>query len=231
MAVPDDVALSPLHIGEDLKEKAYRALKEAILRGALTSGRRYSEQSLAEQLGVSRTPVREALLKLAAEGWVRYWPRRGVEIVHPTAEDALHFHQLRQAIEGYVAETLAGQIGPDVLGALERIAEAQAVCIRRRDWPGYMAEASRFHACLVDALRNPRFTELYARLTEQLQLFGLEAIHTSRYSVDRLAEHRRLIEALRSGDGGLARQITLAHIRQTMESLAAAPRDRPTEER
>lgn len=222
--------LSPLEIGEDLKQKAYRAVKSAILQGSLRPHQLYTEQRLAEQLGVSRTPVREALLTLAAEGWVRYRPRRGVEIIHPTAEDAVHYFQLREAIEGYAAEVLAGRVRERAYERLEEIMELQARCVQRGDLPGYMVLASQFHATLVDELRNPRITDLYARSLEQLRLFGLEALQTTNDPSSRLAEHRELVAILRAGDGARARRLLLKHIRAAMIVLGLATDDSPADD-
>lgn len=215
----DSHVLAPLADAEDLKQRAYRALKQAILDGRLQEGLLYKEIPLAAQLGVSRTPVREALLVLAAEGWVRYLPRRGIEIIHPTAGDAVHIFELRQALEGFAVDRIAGRIETAALQDLDAILAEQGRHCDARDWPAYMEAAARFHARLVAALGNPRFDDVFHRLTERLQQYGLEAIHGQRSAADLLGEHRQILAAITAGDGERGRRLMIAHLQITMDAL------------
>jgi DNA-binding GntR family transcriptional regulator len=219
---PGVTRLPNIGAGYDLKQKAYRALKDAILQKVLVGGPLYREQALAQQLGVSRTPVREALLMLATEGWVKYEARRGVGIIQSSLTEIRQCFQLREALEGYAVEVLAGRLHPDAADALSVVIERQARQLARSDWGGFMKEAHQFHRLLIVELHNERMLKFFDQLTEHLQLFGLRAIARQRAPAHMLAEHRELLVALRDGRGPRARRLMVTHIRRTMAAQAPA---------
>ncbi|MGD2186046.1 MAG: GntR family transcriptional regulator, partial [Desulfobacterales bacterium] len=100
----------PISRSKSLKEQAYDKLKELIITGALEPGTLHNEKRLAEALGVSRTPVREALLELSREGMVAFVPGKGVEIFRFTTQQVREVFEIRRIIEGYIIKKIASRL-------------------------------------------------------------------------------------------------------------------------
>ncbi len=194
-------------------EYAYRCIREEILSGERAGGEWLREDGLAESIGVSRTPVREALRHLAAEGLVHYQRNRGVQVQTWSAADLNEIYGLRSLLEPYGSRLAAGTGAADC-GALDAMCDGMENAVNERD-PDLdsVAELNNdFHRAIIEASGNSRLAGL---VTSNLQVPLVR--HTfSRYSTTSLqrsmAHHRELVSALRTGDPDWAESIMRSHV-------------------
>jgi DNA-binding GntR family transcriptional regulator len=196
-------------------DKAYAAIRDAIVEQRFQPGERLTEERLAEEIGVSRTPVREALRRLSADGFLELLPNQGARLPAWSVEDVREIFGLRLALEGFGAEAAASRITPDQVAELRRLCDAMERLAAGRK-PGFIDEIAnhnrRFHRILVEAAGGTRFARILAQVIEVPIV--LKTYH--RYSVadmDRsMAHHRELTQALAARDATWAGAVMRAHI-------------------
>ena len=196
-------------------EAAYEAIRGAITSGDLPAGTRLREEDLSSRIGVSRTPVREALRRLAAEGIVEFLPNRGAHVASWTDTELEEIFELRSLLESHAAARAATRIDE---GALDRLGELAQAMEARLDEP--LEESSfeisklnnEFHSIILEA-SDSRHLEIATQGVIQVAL-----VHRTfrRYSPRDLARsfshHRELIDALTARDSGWARSVMRSHI-------------------
>lgn len=201
-------------------ERVYDHVKSRVLDHTYAGGDLLTEGEIAAEVGVSRTPVREALLRLEAEGLLRLYPKRGALVVPVTAREAAEVLEARAVIETWAAgrAVAAGQPLVDRLQALLTRMEAAADA---GSTPDFLAADREFHETMVEAAGNSILSRLYASLRDRQLCISTGILSVSPERVaGALADHRGLLEALRAGDTESLRDRTTAHI------AAAAPHDR-----
>lgn len=224
----------PLHTGEELSiadlyrapatpgEETYGAIRRAILDGSLRPGERIVEQQLAETLNVSRTPVREALLKLERENLVAR-VGRGMAVRRYSSDEVRDIYNLRAHLESYGARLAAERITENELGAMARIQdemdreplEMNAEVIR-----ALSRDNQRFHAMVMRCARNAPLDRCF------VQVFQLPLLYKAYlyFDEDRRRrsdqDHRELIEMLRAGNGAAAEEHWRSHLRRGGDVLA-----------
>jgi DNA-binding GntR family transcriptional regulator len=191
-------------------DSVYRALKRAIIEQALPPGAKLPEDSIGEQLGVSRTLVRQALLRLAGEGLVELRPNRGACVAHPSLEDGRDIFAVRGVLEELVVTTLAGRLSAEQRRRLEaHVAEEEKAS--GRDGAASIRLAGEFHNILADMTANAlliRYVgEVVSRCSLILALYGRP--HSSECAV---SEHRQLLAALVDGDAKRAAELMSTHL-------------------
>ncbi len=196
-------------------KKAYAAARDGIIDGRYPPGSRITEQEIAEAAGVSRTPVREALQRLQAEGLVRFAPHQGAFVTDWSHSDAEDIFELRALLEAFAAQRAATYASDEQLDDLRRLAESQhrEASARRAGYLERIADLnSRFHQLLQDAAGSVRLKNLLATLAEAplvLQTFR-------EYSADDLVRssqhHLDIVEALEARDGEWAANIMRSHV-------------------
>ena len=211
-------ALEPLAAPQTLASHARTAVLAAIGDGRLEAGGLYSVAQLAEQLGVSRTPVREALLMLEREGRVRFERNRGVRVLAPTAHDIAEVFELRLLLE---VPTTAAHAAHVDLPRLEEAFEAMSAAADADDEAAFMDGDERFHAVILAAGGNRRLVAAVAQLRDAVRGRGASTVGRSRGLPEILGEHRAILEALRTGDGDRAAAAMRYHLRRTGDLLAA----------
>ena len=193
-----------------VREAAYERLKAALARGELAPGARLFEPELAGLLGVSRTPVREALMRLAQEGLIELLPGRGARVRVLSPDEVAEVYEVRAALEAEAARLAATRHAPDDLAALAA-AQAELEALPSGDVGAQTAADARFHALLVAAAKNRELERLFHQLDAKLAL-------ARRFSTDEnqspktLAEHRAILEALKAHDPEAAARAARAHI-------------------
>jgi DNA-binding GntR family transcriptional regulator len=182
-------------------ERAYREVKERILSGGLAGGELISEGEIAEGLGMSRTPVREAFLRLEVEGWMKLYPKRGalvVPIPHAEAEHVVHGRYLVEV--GAVRAVVGGErtvLGAVLSGSLDR----QRGLAASADFERFAVEDADFHRAYVVAGGNPLLTDFYDSLRERQRRMNSAALHRGPMGVDRIIDqHIRLADLIEAGD-------------------------------
>jgi DNA-binding GntR family transcriptional regulator len=213
------VGLEPL--GTDrttLAGRALAGLRAAIVDGRLAAGERYSVGTLAQRLGVSRTPVREALLVLERQGLVRFERNKGVRILETSAGDLEEVFALRLLLEVPATRRAAGRLTAEELDALDAELDAMAAAVEEGP---FMAHDQRFHAIVLDAAGNARLAGVVDGLRDQVRLRGASTVGRSRDLAAILAEHVAIRDALRVGDADAAAAAMRAHLLATGRLLVA----------
>lgn len=214
-------SLSPVRLDniKPLRDLVFEAIREAIITGSLTPGDRLMEIQLAETLGVSRTPVREAIRKLELEGFVVMIPRKGAYVADISMKDIADVFEIRAALEGLAAQLAAERITDEEIEQLERLLVEIGRCIEEKDVAALVAADTRFHEMLYRASRNDRLQQILTLLREQIQAFRARTLaHKERMRIA-LEEHRGLVEAVTQRDPELARRLAQEHIESAENSL------------
>jgi DNA-binding GntR family transcriptional regulator len=212
---------------EPKQERVYGLLRADILRCDLRPGQLIIESELAERYGTSKTPVRQALSRLALEGMVDTLPRRGWMVRHITVRDVRHVYLLRRLLEPEAAAMAAGCATPDDITRLERIDEEQ--------WTAGQEEMdfslhSNFHLAVATLARVPRLTGILAGLHTHVQWFlRVQALDEDR--VPRKHRHTELIAALRDHDAETAREVMTRNLAAADVRIANAIVGQPHDSR
>jgi DNA-binding GntR family transcriptional regulator len=209
---PDNIAaVRP----DSLREQVTRALEAAVVAGELLPGQIYSAPGLAEQFGVSATPVREAMLDLVGEGMVEAVRNRGFRVVEVCDADLDQISQIRLMLEVPIMGRVARLLTPERIADLDEVAGAVEAAAERGDLIDYLDCDRRFHALLVSTIGNPRLTDLVDRLRRQARLFGLQRLSDNGQLLASAREHRVMLKALTSGDVAGAESLMTAHVGHT----------------
>jgi len=200
-------------------ETAYGALREDILSGRLSAGTALSETDLAERLGVSRTPLRAALARLALEGLVDTTRGRTGVVTAVSAGSVTELFELREALETQAARLAARRRDPGVFEALvERFDDAPA-SLRAGDVDAYYALVAEFDAALDAALGNA----VYRGALDGVRLHLARARRIATDNPERLVrsaeEHRLICAAIRDGDAALAASATTVHLKASLTTI------------
>lgn len=211
---------SPLPLGEIQQNKSLRAsvtdaLRSAIILGDLEEGRLYSAPALAAALGVSATPVREAMMDLAGEGLVTTMKNKGFRITEMTGADLEEQTQVRQLLEGPAMRAIAGHLPEEDLPALRTLAEEIVEGARQGDLHAYLRGDRVFHARLLEHTGNRRLVDLTTRLRGQTRLRALRTLADSGRLVHSAQEHHDLLDHLVAGDGEAAHELIVRHLGHT----------------
>ncbi len=216
-------------VRESLAQAAYAALKASILENLLPPGHEAVEQAIAEQLGMSRTPVHEALLRLQHEGLVRVLPRRGVRVLPIDPTDLGETYEVLIALEGAAAALLArrGAAGAAALAAMAAATTAMAQALAAGDRPGWAAADDRFHRTLLAGCGNAKLARLAQTAADQAQRARSASVALRAEPTASVAEHQAILAALGAGQAEPARAAVAAHrqraSRDILRVLATLP--------
>jgi DNA-binding GntR family transcriptional regulator len=210
--------LEPLAAPRTLAAHTRQAVLAAIADGRMAAGERYSVAQLAEQLGISRTPVREALLVLEGEGRVRFERNRGVRVLETTAADVAEVFELRLLLEVPATAKACGTVDAE---ALQAELDAMGGRARADDEPGFMDHDERFHELILLAAGNRRLAAIVAGLRDTVRGRGASTVGRSRGLEELLAEHGAILDALRAGAADRAGAAMRYHLRRTGDLLVA----------
>jgi len=197
--------------------QVYDHLKENILTGKLQNNTLYSETKLAVELGISRTPIREALHCLSQDGYINIIPSKGF-IIRPLNEDDMHETiQIRCAIEGFCTHNIASEVesekGQKLLNNLSRLLMLQESSAKPNiSLKDFMEYDHEFHLALVDYVDNKEFNQIYQRSMYQIHLTTTTALSFPRRTEDTLNEHKLFFSYLKTGDGDSAYHVLIDHL-------------------
>jgi len=204
---------------ELLSQKVYRILKERIVKGNLTSGEKILEVNIAKQLGISRTPVREALQKLAADGLVKINPNLGMMVVRFSLEDTQEVLQIRRVLEGLVASLAAEKINHEEIKALEKIIEQMRISISKNNILSYSNNNGKFHKLLLDICGNKHLIKICSNLSGRDHRFKIRSLTIPERLNHSLEEHKNILEALKKGDAKRAERLSQEHIDNVLKNI------------
>jgi len=209
-----------------MSDAVYRVLRHCIIDGSLASGSRLQEEKLAKEMGVSRTPVREALRKLEAEEFVVARPRKGLVVCALSEEDLVEIFQVREALEGMAARLAATNAAPPAVAGLDRlVAEMETAASgdanHLRDLTG------EFHLAVARASGNSRLVRMIGKLQDRVRQFGNSTLFLPDQPGAAIEEHRALLEMIKAKDADGAEEIVRRHRRRTLEVRLQMRRPRP----
>jgi DNA-binding GntR family transcriptional regulator len=198
------------------RDRVYVWLRDEIIRGSIEGGRFLDELWVSGTMGVSRTPVREAFHRLAAERFITLLPRKGAQVRTVTARELEEVYQTRLLIEGHAVSTLCTR-GVGAPSHMVDLIEPMEAAGRERDWFAVSGLDREFHLTMVSAAQNSVLTELYDSLRSRQQRVAVRALNVGPQRLDTINEQHRALVA------GKALEILTAHLRPVPEVLALLP--------
>ena len=212
MSAERDVAISDDGNGGSRADLAYRRLKSAIESGSLVPGRRMREAELASWLGISRTPIRDALKQLESEGLLVAAPRRGLVVAALDQQQVTEIYAVREILEGLAARLAAQQASDAEIAALEDIVERQAATPDSD--PETLARLNRlFHGRMYRTARNRYLLQVLSGLESALALLPRTTYEHPGRPATALLEHRAIMQAIAAHDVEAAESAARSHIR------------------
>lgn len=195
-----------------LREMVYEELKMQILTGGIIPGTRMMEVELAEEMGVSRTPIREAIRKLEKEGLVTIEPRRGAYASRISTEDMVEILEVRQDLEGLAAELAASRMSPEQMKELKSISENYNRAVEEGDMDSMIKHDTMFHRLIVDSCNNKILVHMVEQLQELVLRFRYIYYDNFRRAEHMPEEHQDIMTAIAGGDTKKAREAADVHI-------------------
>jgi DNA-binding GntR family transcriptional regulator len=203
--------------------RVYQYLKRAILEQLHPGGTLLTEAEVAGAVGVSRTPVREALLRLESEGLVALYPKRGALVLPVSAREIEEVIEARALVEGHAA----GKVWPrraELVGVLEPLLDAMRAAHVAGDVHAFIEADRAFHAAVVDTAGNRILADLYHRLRDRQMRMGVAVIRISPDRMGRaLGDHAELLAALRADSPERWHQLVLGHIDTAAGQMRGLP--------
>lgn len=206
-------------------DAAYRKLKAALVSGVFRPGDALRERELVLRMGVSRTPIREALQRLALEGVLEIPPHRGARVRRLEIEEARELYELRRALEGQSAELAAERAHADALARLEAAAAASTGA--DGPTPQSLLVNHEFHMSVAALAANTRLAAAIEQTLDLISLWRMGALASGVSRRDVAAEHRAVFEAVAGRDGRRARRLMERHLAASWENSLAAARSTP----
>lgn len=207
------VSASALHVAHVLRER--------IVRGVLNSGDRIVERRLSAELNISRTPIREALKLLAADGLIRISRNKGAQVTSVSPEEAMWLFDVIAVVEGLAARRLAETITSHTLEILEQLHAEMVFHYNRSQIEPYFDTNTRIHESVIEHCGNPVLASNHRRMMLMAQRGRFMAIMSPDRWAQSVTEHEDLMRALRDRDPEAAAEAWGRHLRHTGETLAA----------
>ncbi|MDI5987565.1 GntR family transcriptional regulator [Halomonas sp. M4R5S39] len=210
-----------------LAQEAYRVLQRMIVHGELAPGERIVEPVLCEQLGISRTPLREALRMLATEGLVTMRRNRNAVVTRIDASELEHLFEVEAGIESLAAGLAASRMTNTELKRLEALQERLERLLAKGDRNAYFELNQRIHGLIVAGAKNPVLEETHRSLLGRLERARYLALDRLGRWQESTEEHREILEALKARDGERARRLLADHVQHTGDAIATLNRPYP----
>ena len=202
-----------------LPEAAAERLRTLIIEGALAPGAKLNERELCEQLGVSRTPLREAFRMLAGDGLLVQLPNRGAQVVAMSREDVQHAFEVMGALEGFAGELAVSRVTDDDIADLRTLQAEMEAAHARHDLPAYYQINRVIHDRLNAIAANPVLTHTYRTLNARLHALRFRSnLNIAKWN-QAVAEHRDMIAALAARDGAALRDVLIKHLRAKQQAV------------
>lgn len=204
---------------QPLRDVIFETLRKAIVSGDIKPGERLMEVSLAEQMGVSRTPVREAIRRLEAEGLVTMIPRKGTHVSELSVKDIMDVLEVRTVLDKLATDLAAKRIQPFQLRSLESVHKQYIACVEKENMEGAIRKDVEFHDIIYAASGNPRLVAVASSLREHIYRFRVIYMRDNLIAENVLNEHEEILDALRNAQNKEASNLAEEHIRNQMETI------------
>ena len=202
-----------------LRDVVFNTLRQAILRGELKPGERLMEIQLANKLGVSRTPIREAIRKLELEGLVLMIPRKGAEVAEITEKSLRDVLEVRRALEELSVQLACEKITKEEIRELERVAKEFQQVVKSSDITEIAEVDVRFHDIIYTATDNQKLIQLLNNLREQMYRYRVEYLKWDGVFPQLIAEHEAIIRHIENNEKEKATEVMCRHIDNQVEAV------------
>lgn len=195
-----------------LRGRVFRKLREDILGGKYQENDELKEAAIAEELGVSRTPVREAFRQLELEGLIRIVPNKGAYVTGISASDVADIYEIRSLLEGLCARWATKKITKEKIEELEEIILLSEFHLSKEHYDQLIELDNRFHMQLYEACESKMLIHLLKDFHQYVQRQRQQTLSNHARSAAAVAEHKSIMEAIRDGDAALAEKLADEHI-------------------
>ena len=211
----------------NLHEHAAKRLRQLLVEGRIAPGAKLNERELCEALDVSRTPLREAIKMLAAEGLVELVPNRGAVAVKLSEDDVRHTFEVMGGLEALSGELAAQRITDEELAEIKAMHFEMLAAYTRRDLSNYYRLNAEIHRAINAAAKNPVLAATYERVNARLQALRFRSNQDGEKWKSAMKEHEQMVEALSRRDVAAMRAVLASHLKNkldvVLEQLRAAP--------
>lgn len=204
---------------KSLEESAFLTLEEEILDGKLKKGETLTETALAKRLGISRTPLRAALHRLAEEGLVEISTNRGAVVVGVSVNDLIDIYKIRTRLEGLASRSAAERIGEEDLKKLRESVELSEFYIQKNDTDRIKELDSDFHNIIYRATGERHLFKILSELHRNIKVYRKLSITVPERLKMSVLEHREILAAIEARDANLADTLTSRHVEAALENL------------
>lgn len=202
-----------------LRERIVDFIKDAVVTGRLKPGERVPEQEIAENFGISRTPIREAFRQLESEGFITVTPRKGAVVSSITDKDVSEFYVIKSLLEGFAARSACRKLTPREIKRLETLNANMMKCAEKGDFKGFFRHDNEFHDIFLKACGNDKLFNLTHQLVQQFERFRITALSLPGRMKESLAQHAEIIEAFRDGDADLVESLVRSNAEKGRDIL------------
>ena len=204
----------PLMLGEVIAR-----LRDMIANGELEPGMPIRERTLGRELGVSRTPLREAFRVLSGEGLIELRPRLGARVARLSARNADHIFSVMEALEALAGELACRHMSADDLAELSRLHRQLVASYRAGQRDHFFVLNQRLHERLIEAAQNPVLSRIYAGLDGQMRRARYMSLNTPAQWREAVREHEAIMNALKARDGALVARLLRGHLRAKLAKV------------
>jgi DNA-binding GntR family transcriptional regulator len=197
----------------NLHEATFQTLKSLLVEGKIAPGTKLNERELAESLKVSRTPIREAIRRLAADGLVELIANRGAIAVQLSIEDVIHTFDVIAELEGYSGELAAQNMNDNTLSELEALQYEMMASYARRDLSSYYKLNLRIHRLINQAANNPVLATLFSQVNARIEALRFRSNQDGVKWEKAVEEHQEMLDALKARDSIRMRKVMITHVR------------------
>jgi hypothetical protein len=197
---------------QNLHEAIFQKLRLLLVEGKIASGSKLNERELAESLNVSRTPIREAIRRLAADGLVELIANRGAIAVQLSITDVIHTFNVIADLEGFSGELAANNISDTALSELEALQYEMMASYARRDLSSYYKLNLRIHHLINQAANNPVLAKLFSQVNAQIEALRFRSNQDGVKWEKAVEEHQEMLDALKARDSSRMRKIMIQHV-------------------
>lgn len=202
-----------------LRVKVFNLLESAIINGEYCDGDSLNEIKLSQTLGVSRTPVREALMQLELEGLVKTIPNKGATVTGFSLKDILDIYTIRIEVEGLASKLCAENITDDEIKALEKIVDLQEFYMSKFDTSLLWQLDGEFHKIIYECSKNRPLKSMLTSYHNYIQRARDMSMRAKGRAEKTIAEHRAILNAIENHDGALAAKLTTEHVMRAKENF------------
>ncbi len=202
-----------------LREQIVDFIKDAIVSGRLKPGERVPEQDIAENFGISRTPIREAFRQLESEGFITVIARKGAVVSPLTDKDVSEFYTIKSLLEGFAARTACDKLTPKEVKRLESLNASMFKCAEKGDFKGFFKLDNQFHDTFLKSCGNDKLFTLIHNLVQQFERFRITALSLPGRMDASLIQHKDIIEAFKENAAERVEELVMANAEKGRDVL------------